>query len=360
MSIFRTKITLQSTSGTLDFSGFAVGSTPQVLWNPLDSTFDAGQTVRKILLDNAPFNQAISTSTLVMNRDGVELSKNEAYQTFYEITQIWSQVDSAASAFTLLKVNKANGYDDVAKIKLDALADTDGRQITTNWPVGLGWRTWVVGASDDETPPIEATGRGTGNEIMLDFTGSGTLTTDISFSEVVQIKNGFLFFEPVSAWSGRDRCSVGVIIPANSSSIASGLDGNVVAVPQYGGIFNIYVPPHVAGLPGGTHMIDMASAVPVPAQNKDGYWNMDTDTGVITPIAPGATPTADYHLIDLEQSFFIVKNVPMPGHIGHVTVISEKVEPIHPSWKLFSTVKRVSSGSGLVTGMFHAFRRNVQ
>ena len=151
-----------------------------------------------------------------------------------------------------------------------------------------------------------------------------------------------------------------MIIPANSSSIASGSEGNVVAVPQYGGLFNLFVPPHAVGLSAGTHVIDMLTAVPVSAQNKDGYWNMDLDTGVVTPIASGSTPTADYHLIDLAQKFCIVKSVPMPGHIGKIEVVSEKVEPIHPSWNLFLTVKRVTSGSGLVTGTFHAFRRNVQ
>lgn len=240
----------------------------------------------------------------------------------------------------------------------NSLHDTDNRQIVTNWPVGFGWRSWICGASDDEDPPIIESGRGTGDKFLIDFVGPATSSIQISFSEPVQIRDGTVFWEPRENWSAKDDFDIGVSIPATTGSLATGSEGNTVGVSQLGGAYTLYVPPSFAG-GTGSHVVNMSTTSPAPAADNDGYWNWDVDTGVVTPVT-GTVPNGNCHLINVPQLIYMIRRVPMPSSVGFLEIRSEKVEQFHPNWNMFLNVRKVTSGSGIVSSKLHAFRRNAQ
>lgn len=321
-------------------------------WNSQNNQTNHESTFIDLRNNQESMNSFISSGTIDFYQDDIKYTYTQQLYAFDAMCVAFDTMNSMKSELSVGKI----------PVTVDTVKESDGRQIVTNWPVGLGWRTWICGASDDESPPIDGTGRGTGEKILINFedpgTGSLTGSIAISFNEPVQVKDGTIFWEPASSWSAYDDCDIGIQILPTSASIATGSEGNVVGVEMFEGAYTLYVPKAYAG-GTGSHVVDLSSASPVPATNNDGYWNWDLETGVITSIS-GTTPNGDSHLLNVQQVVYILRRCPMPASVGKVEVSSEKVEPLHPNWNMFLTVRKVTSGSGIVSARLNSFRRNVQ
>jgi len=235
-------------------------------------------------------------------------------------------------------------------LRLPASED-DGRQIVVQFPATEGWRTWFCGAGDDTSPTPPDSGRGKGTKMSLEFTDSGSKSLEFEFNEPVEIHDGQLFYKPVENWSIDDRFNFSINIPANSPT-ENGLGSGNVNLTNVGG-YNI-ITPDANGL--GTHDLTLADAIPVKASNQDGYWDVDHETGDVTPsTSPGS---AKWHLIDIGVKSAFLKNMPMGHPLGLFDIDTYKAEWISPKWKVCLEVEKHTAGSGSVGSWLMCFRKN--
>jgi hypothetical protein len=228
--------------------------------------------------------------------------------------------------------------------------ERDGKIIVTPFPASEGYKTWFTGAGDQLSPLV----RGGGQRIKLAWDAAeprGAKSIDLRFAEPVEMHDGGAHYVPVVNWGVDDLMTVKVVLPATVTT-ASGA-GNCNKVPSGLG-YDIVVP-----APGnGGFNVDLAvDAVPVPAKAKDGFWDVDYNTGIIKPsVTPGA---AGYHLLALEVTATFLRNVPLGHSLGEYNIDAYKVEYIHPRWLIRITVDKQSAGAGDFAGWLLMFRENL-
>jgi len=238
-------------------------------------------------------------------------------------------------------------------VSLGTPTEADGRLNVVNAPMSKGWWTWFTGAGDDLNPTPPDSGRGSGTKMNLDFTGPATKDVVIDLLEPVEVHDGQLTYSPVDNWTHDDRFDFKVRMPANQVTPNGGGTGNCNLVDTGEG-YNVLVPSF--GGPGG-YDIDLDAAVPVDASDA-GYWDVDRDTGAVTPTAktPG---TAGWHLLDMQIEIYFMRNMPMGHPLGVLDIDAYKSEWIHNNWKLVIEVTKTSAGAGTLSAWMLWYRKNV-
>lgn len=233
-------------------------------------------------------------------------------------------------------------------ITVDKAAESDGRQIVAVSPAGVGWKTWFTGAGDSPTE-----GRGMGTPMRVEFDGTETFpctkTGGFGFLELVAIHDGQVNWGPPEVWSYEDRFHLGAHIPANTPVPNGSNTGNVNLYPLGPGM-NLLVP--AAG--NGTHDIELATAVPTPCA-EGGYWNIDENTGVITP----GDGTTLWQMYDFPLDVWLARSVYMGNYMCVWDIDVYRVEWWHPRWVFNIVVDKVTPGAGWIGGWLYIFRRNV-
>jgi len=232
---------------------------------------------------------------------------------------------------------------------LDTPKDADKKMVVTISPATEGWKTWITGTGDDPDPPPGTSGRGLGAPFVLHFTGSGYQMAEFQYNEPVEVHDGQITWKPVENWGADDNFSVGVAIAASVAS-PTGSGGNCIVVPTGLG-YNAIIP-----YPDGDHYVDLATqASPIPATAHDGYWDVDYNTGTITPSSkPGA---AEYHLLDVPVSSWLLRKIPMGNPLGTFDIDAYKTEYLHPRWHLIWEANKTTPSSGSISGWIFVFRR---
>lgn len=231
-------------------------------------------------------------------------------------------------------------------VQLDGPLEADKKPVVVVSPATTGLLTWLTGRGDD---PV--LGRGQGTPLRLDFTGPDTKVLEFGFDEPIEINDGQIWWRPSDSWGPDDEFSVGVRMPGNVATATPGT-GNVNAVVIGPGM-ELYVP--AAG--DGSHTIDLATAVPVKASAKDGYWDVGDFTGNVTPsTTPGA---ASWNLFNFDLTAHLVRSISCGHPLGVWDIDVYKTEWIHQSWKIVFEVVKNSAGAGTIGGWILTFRENV-
>lgn len=237
-------------------------------------------------------------------------------------------------------------------VQLGGPMDPDKKPIVTFTPATRGFNTWIVGRGDDV--PLGPTGRGKGPRLGLTFgPGEAPTTKSVtwSFLEPVEVHDGQLNWGPVASWGPDDEFSVSIVIPPNTPTPTPGT-GNVNEVLVGPGMA-LYVP---APLNDGSHTVNLASAIPAPAQpDFSGCWDVDYATGVISPNLSGK---GSYSLYNFPIESWLLRGITMNNSIGVYDLDVYKVEWTHPSWQSKLTVTKNSPGEGHVYGWLFCFRTN--
>jgi len=241
--------------------------------------------------------------------------------------------------------------DEPRPVHLDGPSEQDKKPVVVMSPSTEGLMTWFASAGDDLAPVFPASGRGEGETIDFVFTGPGTLTKTLEFSQPVEIHDGQLFYKPAEDWNPDDVFSLAVVMPPTIvTPAAEPFTGNCVLVPTGLG-FNLIVPTSK-----GTHDVDCDQAVPVPAK-RNGHWEIDRLTSKVFP-AVERYGISEWMLLDIPAKSFFLKNVAMGNPMGEFDVDVYKAEWISSRWRLEIEVKRVTAGAGRVGGWLMMFRED--
>ena len=165
--------------------------------------------------------------------------------------------------------------------------------------------------------------------------------------------DGQMTYGPIANWTFDDTFDFSVIIPATPARANVGGTGNANKYPIGGGA-NMFIP--AAG--NGAWDIDLATAMPVPTEAKNGFYTVDYNTGVVSiSRTPGA---ADFILLDVEIKVYFTRKIPMGNSLGIFDVDAYKTQWVSERWKLLLEVTKASAGVGEVAGWLLAYRRNPQ
>lgn len=246
-------------------------------------------------------------------------------------------------------------------LKTDTLKESDGRQIVTPSPIGVGWNIFFMGADDDldkfaihKLNPFAPSGRGEGNRFLIEVEGAAPDPTisEFRFAEIVHIHDGEITWGPDGYWDHNDNFSIGIHFCASSVSPASG-DGNCNLYPIADG-YNMIIP--AAG--DGYYNVDLSTACPIRNVNKTGYWSVNETTSEVLVGTPGGS---GFDLFDFAPGpGWFMRTIPTSSHLNVMKPISYRTEMIHPTWKVVISVNKYSDGVGWLTGWFTCFRKNVQ
>jgi len=223
--------------------------------------------------------------------------------------------------------------------------EADGKQVFVASPATEGWMTWVTSRGDDLT----GNKRGDGQLIKVAFTEAGDSQIDLEYLEPVELHDGELNWDPAQ-WGVDDEFSFSAVIPASVPTSTPGV-GNCNKVDVGG--YNILVP--AAG--DGDWTIDLGVTQPVVPTSKstqNGYWDVNLDTGIVSP--SGDVGKASWHLLDVPVESFFMKRIAMGNPRGVFEIDVYKAEWVSPKWKMRLAVKRVTSGAGTVGGWLMLFR----
>ena len=232
---------------------------------------------------------------------------------------------------------------------------TDKKPVMVISPATEGFNTFITSCGDDPNPTPPESGRGSGDQILIPFTtgegGDLTKSIEVGFIEPIELHDGQVCWKPVDQFSAEDLFSLYACLPANTPT--EGGAGNCNLVPTGLG-FNVIVPAN----PGeGTHEINLANAVPIPAYDKDGYWSVNYNTGEVSVAAnPGG---ASWHLYDAELILYFLRNISMANPMGVFDIDVYKTEYVHNKWKLKFQVFKKNAGDGSVSGWIFMFRRKI-
>ena len=227
------------------------------------------------------------------------------------------------------------------------LSETDGRQVVVVSPATQGWNTFFTGAGDLIVDGIIQRGNGTKIHLEWDDVESrGLKIIEFSFAEPVEIHDGQAFYTPTSNWKTSDIINFYIKIPANNPITNLNNNGNCIIVPA--GDFNIIIPSTT-----GTHDIDLVSAFPV--ETEGGFWDVDYDTGVISPNSNG---NGKFHLLTSEIKSFFMRNIPMGHPLGVLDVDTYKSEWVHQNWKIYIEITKNSPNNGEFAAWLLTFRKN--
>ncbi|MDX1746323.1 MAG: hypothetical protein R3324_10330 [Halobacteriales archaeon] len=213
--------------------------------------------------------------------------------------------------------------------------------------------TWFTSAGDDPNPTPPSSGRGEGTRLKMSFAGPGTQEVDLTFIEPVELHDGAVFYTPVASWTMDDTFDLSAVMPATPVTPNNNGNGNVDLV-NLGG-YNMIVPNNDGT---GTHDLGVADAVPVPTGvPSNGYWDVDWDTGDVTPAPAGQQGQADWLLLDVEVQSYFMKRMPFGNPLGQFEIDTYKAEWISPKWTIRWSVTKVSTDPAEAAGWLMLFRR---
>lgn len=240
----------------------------------------------------------------------------------------------------------ANG---VPLIHLDSRHERDGKLLVTQTPSpGPGWKTYYTSAGDDPT-----LGRGKGEVLRVILAGEDSGSKDLSFNEPTWIHDGELSWYPVGNFDHGDSFSVSIIIGANVPVVNPGGTGNcnlVEIIPSSGQ--HAIIP--AAG--DGTHDIDLATLIPAPSTNKQGFFDVDMETGDVSfSSSPGS---ADFSAYDFAVQTFFVPKWLMGNPLGVFEVDAYQAEWVSERWKIRIEVDKQSPAAGEVGGGIMVYRKH--
>ncbi len=229
--------------------------------------------------------------------------------------------------------------------------ELDGKRTMVVSPAADGWETFFSSFSDDPLPTPPESGRGMGSKIEVKFDGAEapgtTKSTVLSWNEPVQIHDGALSWNP-DDWEHDDLMSFRVVMPATVTTPNAGLGScNLFNLGGY----NLIVP--AAG--NGSHDIDLAQAVPIPAKAKNGYFDVDRNTGAVTVSAdPGK---AAFNLLDIQISPHFIRRLSLGDPRGIFEIDSYKASWLSERYEGVLEVYRAGSGTAArINGWLMLFR----
>lgn len=196
-------------------------------------------------------------------------------------------------------------------------------------------------------------GRGAGDLFLISSNQVEDKSLEFAFNDWVYLAGGYI------RWKGAvagDWVSMKLIAPATPVTAASNNDGNCNVVN------GVIVP--AAG--NGAYNVDLASAVPVPAQaaatgddegSSNGYWDWtEPQTGKGTVTASATPGAAKWHLIaaSIDLTQFVAKMPLLGDNDLDAMIPAIKPKKILPHWKLHvdlhnSTAKQLDLCWVLVT-----------
>jgi len=235
--------------------------------------------------------------------------------------------------------------DGIPLVKLSSPEEIDGKLLVTPTPSpGKGWKTYYTSFGDDI-----GLGRGKGAKLLAELVGGGdTVTSDIGFIEPTFMHDGQVAWDP-SLFDHSDTMSVSLILPPTVVTSTPGT-GNCVLVAAGPG--NIIVPVPA----GGSHTVDLATAVPVPTTAVTGYFDADRTSGEVTVSeSPGA---AAFNLFDFGIETFFIPGITMANPLGVFDVDAYQSEWVSQQWSVRLSVTKLSAGAGSVAGWVMVYRRN--
>jgi hypothetical protein len=225
--------------------------------------------------------------------------------------------------------------------------EADHKPIVIPYPATEGFSTYFTGAGDDLSPTPPASGRGEGTRLIFDFAGPGTITKILNFSEIVEVHDGQLMYQNNNEFDmTTDTLSLSFTMPATPVTSTPGT-GNCNKVDVGG--YNILIP--AAG--DGQWTLDLNTAIPVPAKQHDGYYNMNFKTGALTVGVPG---DSNCNFFDIPITAYSIKELPIGHPLGQFDIEAYKTESFHQRWDLHVTVNKVSAGAGKAAGWLMLFR----
>lgn len=235
---------------------------------------------------------------------------------------------------------------------LDTPKTSDDRPVFNPNIFPNGVTLQLLGCADSSTV------RGAGEEFVLTRSTVGDETKSFHFGDVLYLAGGQV------SWSGADlgdNVTMGLAAPATAVTVNGSSTGNCNLVPLAGG-GNMIVP--AAG--DGSHDVDLAVAVPVPAWDDEeggeptGWWDCTEPTtgrGVITPSAvPGA---GKWYLFDVEIPLarFVSKLQLLGAGVMDVAIPNIKTKKILPQWRFDVVLHNASGVTVKVTWLVVASRK---
>lgn len=207
-----------------------------------------------------------------------------------------------------------------------------------------------VGKGDDITNGIEESG----NLFALSSSSVETASVDIRFLEKYYLIGG------AASWGGAvagDWVDMRLKGPATSGTSNPG--GGVYDKYALGGGANMFIPNATQTGDWDLNLsekynenVDFTKVVPIPAASKNGFFNFDSDTGVVSL---NTAQTGSYNLFDFEVTLHaFVRKVPLVGvsQLGF-TVPSVKPYLIIPQWKMVLSLNNSTSKDLELSAMFY-------
>ncbi len=232
--------------------------------------------------------------------------------------------------------------------RVDSKLERDGRSVIAVAPNPEGWKSYYSGAGDTTSG---ARVLGGGQRILETFAGPDTKTITIQYREPVELHDGEAFWRPLDAWDVEDYFDLYVSIPATPATANGSNTGNANKVALGGGA-HMFVP--AAG--NGAWNIDLATAVPVPSETKQGYFDVNRDTGAVS--VSSLLGHADWMLFDFPLTIYFLRKISMGSPLGVFDVDAYKTQWISERWQIKIEITKVTTGAGKFGGWLLAYRRN--
>lgn len=216
---------------------------------------------------------------------------------------------------------------------------SDGKPIVLPCLFPPGVFMYYAGCADD---PVNGRGQGAGFHLVKDVAGDESL--EFVFNDWVYLAGGDGVCQGAEIG---DSLTFEVIAPATTVTPNGGNTGNCNLVPLGTGM-NLIVP--AAG--NGTHDVDLATAVPIPAgkpNEKTGYYEWDWPDEGKGNVTIGEPGHAEFNLLDF--SLTLNRQLPKFQLLGsrafELTVPAVNPGAMLPQWKQKITLHNHSGHTGL-------------
>jgi hypothetical protein len=360
MSIYNSEAYLQNTTNIpITLGNVTISSNGSLLfWNTKNFT-DTNDIFDNLIQNKVELDTNLEDGYLLFIHDGIQLTYTQSLYVFDDMKNAYEKSNSISS---MLSVK-------TQVVKTDSLKEIDGRQIVTTSPIGIGWNIYFTGYDDDNDQfvihklnPFAPSGRGDGNPFLVEVLGEDEDPTivEFSFCEPLHIHDGEMNWGPDGYWDYHDRFSIGIKFSPSLVEITPGTGNcNLINVITQDVMFNndgyaIIIP--AAG--NGYFTVDLDTACPIRNAKKNGYWEVNEETGIISMGEPGASAFDLYNFAPANA--WLMKNIATANYRNIMEPEVYRTELIHPSWKIIISVTKITPGIGWLTGWFTCFRKNVQ
>lgn len=268
----------------------------------------------------------------------------------------------------VLGETRRNGYSPFfqidGEVNLAVSKEQDGRQLVAVSPYPQGWNTFFAGKDDDSN------GLSGGNGFGLDLSsGDFHKKSSFRFRENIRLYDAKMQYgdiddsdpqnpikkrsvSQISPDSNIDSYCLSISVPGNTFSPSAGT-GNVRYAEIMPTVWG-FVPDSTAT---STHRANFdylqygvffkGGVSPVTAPSKNGWWDLDESTGVLSPAKfdDAGNPTGFYNVLEQPIEFFYMKDMAFLGINGHIDIEVPKTELFHHSWNLNFYGTKSSPGS---------------